>query len=301
MPMNNNHQDVTIMPVHQQFSDRYCPVCDSTTLHRIKYRKWGYSILQCLNCKVLLTDVPKTDPSVTSTSDFYGAMYFEGGRSDGYSAYGKSRPILLEHSDRFLKRHILPYHSSGRLLDVGCAYGYFVEAASKYFQATGIDVSEHSIAQAKLRGLDCRRATVSTANLESGCYNAATLLDCIEHLHSPREDLIQIREALCAGGILAITTGDVSAIYPRIAGRYWRLLTPPQHVYYFSCRNLVALLESVDFHIVSICRDVKSVPICLIAYQLCGRLGLPTAWTTSLPGSLPLTLLDTVTVVARKQ
>ena len=60
------------------------------------------------------------------------------------------------------------------------------------------------------------------------------LLDVIEHLPSPAETLALCVRHLNPGGILVITTGDFGAITARLAGAHWRLMTPPQHLWFFS-------------------------------------------------------------------
>jgi hypothetical protein len=49
--------------------------------------------------------------------------------------------------------------------------------------------------------------------------------------------------ALRPGGLLALTTGDISAWLPRIQKGAWRLILP-QHLYYFSGKSLTWLFNA---------------------------------------------------------
>ena len=67
------------------------------------------------------------------------------------------------------------------------------------------------------------------------------MLDVIEHLRDPAETVRLLVEALAPRGLLVITTGDWGSLCGRLMGRHWRLMTPPQHLFFFSKSNLAAL------------------------------------------------------------
>jgi hypothetical protein len=87
----------------------------------------------------------------------------------------------------------------------------------------------------------------------------------------------------------------------RLAGRHWRLMTPPQHLYFFSCHTLAALLERVGLKVVDCRKPWKMVSLGLAMYQIACRLGLRLpfpSWINHL--GIPLNLFDTMRVIARK-
>lgn len=276
-----------------------CVVCQQQSGRTLITKKWGYAIVRCDACSHVSTVVPANDLALTQPEQFYDERYFEGGMKDGYQSYEQQRITLVNHFSSFLNKHVLPLNSSGHLLDVGCAYGYCVEAAQRHFVASGIDVSRHAVDIARRRGLDCCVATLENYR-PSTTFDVITMLDCIEHLPQPQHDARAARELLRPGGIVVVTTGDVESLYARFAGKHWRLMTPPQHLHFFSKRTLSRLLESVGFKPLVADRDWKMVPLALAGYQLCRRLGLPASWTGRLPGALPINLWDTVTIVAKR-
>jgi predicted SAM-dependent methyltransferase len=71
-----------------------------------------------------------------------------------------------------------------------------------------------------------------------GEVDVITMFDVIEHLPQPREVLARCYRYLKPGGVIVITTGDFASIVARWAGAKWRLMTPPQHLWYFTKESL---------------------------------------------------------------
>ena len=152
------------------------------------------------------------------------------------------------------------------------------------------------------RGLD-----VSVASLDGrfvadrGPFDLAIMLDVIEHLTRPKETLEQLRGHMADGGFLVITTGDWDSPPARLMGRFWRLMTPPQHLFFFSRRSITTLLERNGFEIVDVVRPWKYVPLGLVAYQLGNCLGIRARFLESINSfGLLLNLFDAMSVISRK-
>jgi hypothetical protein len=78
------------------------------------------------------------------------------------------------------------------------------------------------------------------------------MFDTIEHLKDPLSTLQRVRENLRPGGFTFISTGDVQSLTARLLRAKWRLLTPPQHLWFFSARSLPLLLDRLGFRVVSL-------------------------------------------------
>src|SRR5579871_1618857 len=108
--------------------DRDCPACGRLTPHSFQYRKNGCEIWRCETCGLGRADTASFDPQA-----FYTGDYFTGGRQDGYADYPASEPVLRQEFARtvnFMREH----QASGRLLDIGCAYGFFLLEARQHFE-----------------------------------------------------------------------------------------------------------------------------------------------------------------------
>src|SRR5438132_1020089 len=124
-----------------------CPACDKITEHRGLYSKNGCDILKCAQCGLGRAQTTGFDPTSYYTND-----YFSGGHADGYADYRGAEAVLrreFAHTVGFIRR----YQPAGRLLDVGCAYGFFLLEARRYFEVTGIEIANDAAAHARAQGL----------------------------------------------------------------------------------------------------------------------------------------------------
>jgi SAM-dependent methyltransferase len=73
------------------------------------------------------------------------------------------------------------------------------------------------------------------------------MFDVIEHLFDPRAVLTAIARALVPGGLLAVSTPNFESASRRLLGVDWAVLSPLEHVYYFTEDSLGRLLEATGF------------------------------------------------------
>ena len=86
-----------------------------------------------------------------------------------------------------------------------------------------------------------------------GSFDAAVMSEVIEHLFDPRVVLTAIRSALAPGGVLAITTPNFDAVSRFVLGKNWDVISPLEHMYYFTAQTLGRLLEQTGFEVVESC------------------------------------------------
>ena len=82
--------------------------------------------------------------------EVYGKDYFDKGQ---YANYKKER-LALEQNFKNRLKDIIKHKREGKLLEIGCAYGYFLNLAKKNFIISGIDVnSQTTNIASKLTGI----------------------------------------------------------------------------------------------------------------------------------------------------
>ena len=273
-----------------------CPACGRSTGHRFLYSKDGCGIFQCRDCGLGRTETTGFDPS-----RYYRGDYFTGGHSDGYPDYLGTEPILRREFARTVDV-IRRYCPRGRLLDVGCAYGFFLQEAKPFFDVSGIELAEDAAAHARRSGLNVLTGVADEASLARlGAMDVIVLLDVIEHLPSPRDTLALCARHLNPGGIIVITTGDFGSLYARLAGAHWRLMTPPQHLWFFSRESILRMAASLALEVELFDHPWKIVPLSLITFQLGRMLGRRTAGAPAASRvGLPVNLFDAMRIVLRK-
>ncbi|MFH1486761.1 MAG: class I SAM-dependent methyltransferase, partial [Chloroflexota bacterium] len=79
-------------------------------------------------------------------ADFYDKDYFVGGSKSAYEDYNLCSGVMRSIADMVLEA----YGPLGRVLDVGCAYGFVVEyLRERGVEAWGVDISQYAIFQAR--------------------------------------------------------------------------------------------------------------------------------------------------------
>ena len=173
--------------------------------------------MQCEDCGLGRTETSGFDPAAYYTED-----YFSGRHSDGYSDYLGAEPVLRREFARSVE-FIRSYRRDGKLLELGCAYGFFLMEAARHFDVTGIELAAEAAEHGRRAGLQVLQGTADAANLARvGAVDVVVLLDVIEHLPQPRETLALCCQHLNPGGIIVITTGDFGSTAARLAGARWR-------------------------------------------------------------------------------
>ena len=215
-----------------------CPVCEREK-SKFVFNVKGWEIRECLSCGAgFLGDGPELAPDYEG--DYLNQKQGEGDLR-GYFDYEAELELHIANYKDNLKI-LASEGASGRLLDVGCASGHFLVAAGNAgFDATGVDVSEAAIEQARGRGLTAYAGDVMTLPLK-GPFDVITLWETIEHVPDPVPFLAHLRSLLAPGGLLVIGTGDDWSPVARLFGKRWWYLTPPDHCIYY---NQVALATAL--------------------------------------------------------
>jgi SAM-dependent methyltransferase len=274
-----------------------CPACAAPTEHRRLFAKSGCDIFQCTVCGLGRTLARDFEPERYYTED-----YFSGVHADGYADYRGSEHVLrreFAHTVNFIRK----YRDGGRLLDVGCAYGFFLKEARPFYDISGIEIAADAAAFCRARGLRTVTGIADEKTLASlGMMDVIVMLDVIEHLPDPRQTLALCCEHLAPGGIIVITTGDFSSLCARLAGRHWRLMTPPQHLWFFTPGSVGRLAQSLGLTLEACDHPWKLVPLSLIAFQLRRMAGLTAARPDRDGGiGVPVNLFDAMRCVLRKR
>lgn len=208
--------------------------------------KNGYFLYTCPHCELTQTDLKQKYEDFVK--DFYGKGYFTGDPSrTAYVSYEKDKPFIAKNMARFLQE-VLLYKKSGKLLEAGCAYGYFLELAIiKGFDAYGFDPSAHAVGVAKkLIGKGrVKLATIGEVTYPKKSFDVIVLFDVFEHLSDPANDISRLKSFLKDDGIMMIATGDTKSTMARIMGRRWTFYNPPQHLFFFNKKTLTTLLGNI--------------------------------------------------------
>lgn len=200
------------------------------------YGRYG-TIVRCLDCGHYYTN-PR--PGAGFLASGYESV------TDGvYLSESESRCINAYMSLATLRRH----KPSGKLLEIGCFAGFFLNAARTSYDVQGLEPCSWAAdyAENQLR-LPIIRKTLEEADLPPASYDAIALIDVLEHLPSPSAVVKRCAAALKTGGVLYAVTPDIRGPVARAMGGYWWGLRP-SHIHYFHRASLAKMLGDAGFEI----------------------------------------------------
>jgi SAM-dependent methyltransferase len=218
-----------------------CPICRSTGPARC-YDKPPALYFRCADCGFIFQH-PLPAPA---TFVAYAEAEYQGGL---YSEYVRARDMKLEHFRRRLAL-VRKHRQSGRLLDIGCSCGYFMEVASEAgFDVHGLEFSASAIAAAapQIQSRIRQARVEELSESRDGRFDVITAFDIIEHLNAPLDFLSHARRLLSTEGVLVISTPDAGHWLRALMGVRWPMLQPMQHVSLFSGDALQKALREAGF------------------------------------------------------
>lgn len=229
-----------------------CPVCAKqgglffSTATDVEYFSTNdsYTYLECPGCAAIYL----RDPPVESLREIYPDTYYA---VDGPSIGGNPLTRLLLSVKGFLDKRLyasLLRKIPGRelaCLDIGGGSGWMMSLVrasdTRVVRTAVLDLNENSRSLAEQNGhrfLNCQvEALEATAE-----YDFILMLNLIEHVASPGQVLVRIRQALTANGVCLIKTPNTRSVDRLLFRRhYWGGLHAPRHWVLFNEENFTRL------------------------------------------------------------
>jgi len=226
-----------------------CPLCSGAGARTIRTEREG-TLVRCDRCSFMFV-YPR--PTEDELKLLYDDEYFSG--EDLAKCLDFRKPVF-EQCLTTLKSVARGY---GRLLDVGCATGEFVqEAAAWGWDAEGIESSRTAASFARTqKGLSVHNADLESVPFSQNSFDAVTLLDVLEHLLHPRDAMQRVHGLLRPGGIVVVRLPNTLFHLPksRLCGAL-RVndmgLWMRYHLNHFTPKTLRGLLQTVGFKVLQI-------------------------------------------------
>jgi SAM-dependent methyltransferase len=207
-----------------------------------------FRVVECANCGLL-----RQNPRLTWDSL---KLYYP----EQYHAY---TPLIREETRWWRRldrrygqwkrlRSIERFKRGGRLLEVGCGTGVFLEEVlrSGRWEAEGIE--PHAEAAAYVRkalNIPVHEQLLPDVNLEEGSFDVIVLWNVVEHFYYPMRDLGLAHRLLKPDGLLVFSLPNLESLDAKIFGKYWAGWELPRHLYFFPRRQLRSALERIGFRL----------------------------------------------------
>ena len=146
-----------------------------------------------------------------------------------------------------------------KLLDVGCAHGWFLETARDSFEVLGIEPDASVGRRTAARGLPVREGYFPDALRAGETFDVIVFNDVIEHIPDIHAALAACHGRLGEGGLLILNLPNSAGFFYRLSKllarlgwrapfeRLWQKDLPSPHVHYFRRDNLARLVAGQGF------------------------------------------------------
>lgn len=224
-------------------ADAPCLACGAPTKPRYTFDP--YVVMTCRDCGFGRLD-PIPSESVLDRL-YASSAYFEGTDRAGYADYSEQVGVF-ERTFAAKLDLLLRFGPVSRLLEIGCGPGTFLEVARQrgVEGLVGVDRNPWAIERAQAAGFDARVGSIESIPAEHQ-FDAAVLLDVLEHVRDPGPFLVEVRRRLRPGGRLLIMTPNIASILARVSGRRWVSFKIPEHILYFTPRSIGFVLGDAGF------------------------------------------------------
>lgn len=246
-----------------------CVVCGARDSKAVGRETPEHTLFECGRCGVWAV---RPRPAIERLQSGYDEEYYAPWRREA-----AARRRMWRRRLRFLRGV-----RRGRLLDIGCAEGAFLDVArAAGFEAFGTELSSYGAARTALRlGIPVHCGELTSARFATGSFSAVTLWHVLEHLVDPGETLAEARRILEPGGRLVVAVPNrrcpvFRAAYRLARGEALHLYRPDdreQHLHHWEPRSLGAALTHHGFDVLELAPDPCALGTTKVVVDGIGRL-----------------------------
>jgi len=245
-----------------------CILCGASGPYRRRGAKGGYGIEECPACG-LVQLVPTPTPE-TLNALYEEESYFGGEGGAGYSQYESQEAEYLATFREDVRR-IAEFVPEGRILEVGCGYGYFLQCAiDAGYDAYGIDLSPAAVKWASERhpGRVFRGLLEEVPEIQNQQYDVIFGSHLIEHLTDPTAFMRTASRLLRPGGLVVFVTPNIKSLLARVSGPRWVSFKIPEHVSYYDPHTITELFHRTGFSVRAIDSAYQHYALPFVASRL---------------------------------
>lgn len=171
-----------------------------------------------------------------------------------FTVSNKTKTMIKIRFAEWLSRRFLK--NEEKILDAGCGHGKHMNAIRNIGKkVSGIDIDEKSIKFCKDMGFDAKKCNLEKDKIPFGnsSFDAAILLDLIEHIRSPDHMMKEIKRVLKRRGKIIVLTPD----YESDPEWFWRI--NKDHKTPYTLEKLQNILIENKFKIITL-RKFRWIP-----------------------------------------
>lgn len=252
-----------------------CPLCDSdqfSLVHKVRdymYELPGsYQVVRCRKCAHIYMNPRPNDQSIMlcypdEYAPYHATEQKETQTASAQASSGADRvslPRRILRSIPGLRRFLFwlgleyathlpePKTESARLLEVGCADGWFLKSAAAIgWKVDGVEPNQQAAARCRERGLSVRCGLFGDFQFDDSSREAVIFWMVLEHVAHPKQMLSEVHRILSPGGVLAFSIPNGGG-FERVAfQKYWLGYDAPRHLQVFTAHKIKSLLHELGY------------------------------------------------------
>jgi 2-polyprenyl-3-methyl-5-hydroxy-6-metoxy-1,4-benzoquinol methylase len=228
-----------------------CPVCSEVDFSKVLEVKdqlvsrETFHIVECSNCKLRFTN-PR--PPAEELGNYYQSEDYISHSNEANNLVDRLYKIARYFTLRSKANLIRGGEQPGRLLDIGCGTGHFIQHCSTVgWRCKGVEPDQ------KARDIATKESgsTVYASLEEVGenTFDRITLWHVLEHLPDLEDSMTRIKQLLKDDGKLFIAVPNYLAHEEKVFKEFWAAYDVPRHLYHFSPNAMHALMKNYGLKI----------------------------------------------------
>jgi SAM-dependent methyltransferase len=218
-----------------------CPICEKSESNPL-HQEGAFQMVRCTSCQFIYLNPRPTNESLFS---FY--QHYLPEEESSIESWQRMMQPVFKRAANLIQHH----KGSGRLLDVGAGFGFFLaEMRGRGWEVTGVEISRKAIDYARdVLGLTVHPGPLEEVGFPENYFDAVTGFYVIEHLSNPMTFLIECYRIIKPGGLLLLRYPHTTPIKNllHLFGMENRLYDLPAHLSDFSPEMIQKCLERVGF------------------------------------------------------
>ena len=244
-------------------------------------RPGDFRLVRCQACGLIYQN---PQPEVDELAQYYPDEYLPYKKRVDELGFVKRRDeqYSLNRRCRQLMNHWQP---PGRLLDVGCSTGLFLNAMRAFgWDVEGVELSEFAANYAREQfGLKVATGTLEEALLPGESFDVVTLYDVLEHVIDPKSTLREIHRILKPGGMILLSLPNPDSFEAKLFGSSWVGWDRPRHLHIFSASVLRRYLVEAGFDFGHVESLGGRLGLSLLSFRFyCNARGVSEEWSRRL-------------------
>lgn len=275
-----------------------CPLCGKSQ-EKFLFSKDNFRIVRCMNCTLVYVNPRLTGEAskqLYNKNVISPLQYYQQTRKSDCTTF-KKRWRLIE---KFVSQ-------KGKVLDVGCNIGTFLEVAKNAgWDCYGLDINRSVKEECERKGISISISALEKAKFPHQFFDVIILNDVLEHTTTPTAMIAAANKLLKKDGILFVVTPNIESVTFRCLGRHWHHLKPNEHLTYFSRKTMRLLLKPSDFQILYQKNLGRHRSLGVIVDKVADHITFLSAVSKRLPSWIhnvvfPFSTFDELCIIARKR